>query len=95
MHDTTTRPAKAGLHTAIMAAIAQVPAQVKTHALAQVTAYTEQVNRAASDANSTTVDAHLERAAFWACTARENGASEAEIHAARQAGHHHVATAQQ
>lgn len=84
-----------GLHTAVMTAIRQVPAQVKTHALAQVTAYTEQVNRAAEDANSTTVDAHLERAAFWACTARENGASEAEIHAARQAGHHQAATAQQ
>lgn len=84
-----------GLHTAVMTAIRQVPAQVKTHALAQVTAYTEQVNRAAEDANSTTADAHLERAAFWACTARENGASEAEIHAARQAGHHQAATAQQ
>lgn len=84
-----------GLHTAIMTAIGQVPGQVKAHALAQVTAYTEQVNRAAEDANSTTVDAHLERAAFWACTARENGASEAEIRAARQAGHHQAATAQQ
>ena len=95
MHDTTTRPARAGLEAAIMAAIGQVPGQVKTHALTQVTAYTEQVNRAAADVNSTTVDAHLERAAFWACTAREHGASEAEIHAARQAGHHQVATAQQ
>lgn len=76
-----------------MSAIGQVPAEVKTHALVQVTAYTEQVNRAAEDANSTTVDAHLERAAFWACTARENGASEAEIQAARLAGHHQVATA--
>ena len=90
MHDTITGPRTVGLHTAIMSAIGQVPAQVKTHALAQVTAYTEQVNRAAADANSTTVDAHLERAAYWACTARENGASEAEIHAAREA-----ATAQQ
>ena len=95
MHDITTRPRTVGLRTAIMVAIGQVPAQVKTHALAQVTAYTEQVNRAAADANSTTVDAHLERAAFWAYTARENGASEAEIRAARQAGHHQVATAQQ
>ena len=95
MHDTITGPRTVGLHTAVMAAIAGVPAQVKTHALAQVTAYTEQVNRAATDANSTTVDAHLERAAYWACTARENGASEAEIHAARLAGHHQVATAQQ
>ncbi|OLT34633.1 hypothetical protein BJF84_17760 [Rhodococcus sp. CUA-806] len=95
MHDTTTRPRTVGLHTAIMTAIGQVPAQVKTHALSQVTAYTEQVNRAAEDANSTTVDAHLEQAAYWACTARENGASEAEIHAARQAGHHQVAAAQQ
>ncbi|OZF41962.1 hypothetical protein CH293_27180 [Rhodococcus sp. 14-2470-1b] len=95
MHDTITGPRTVGLHTAVMTAIRQVPAQVKTHALAQVTAYTEQVNRAAEDANSTTADAHLERAAFWACTARENGASEAEIHAARQAGHHQAATAQQ
>ncbi|MDQ0284838.1 hypothetical protein [Rhodococcoides fascians] len=95
MHDTITGPRTVGLRTAIMTAIAGVPAQVKTHALAHVTAYTEQVNRAASDANSTTVDAHLERAAFWACTAREHGASEAEIHAARLAGHHHVATARQ
>ncbi|MEW1882195.1 hypothetical protein AB0O58_21145 [Rhodococcus sp. NPDC080181] len=95
MHDTITGPRTVGLHTAIMAAIGQVPEQIKTHALAQVTAYTEQVNRAAADANSTTVDAHFERAAFWACTARENGAGEAEIHAARQAGHHQAATAQQ
>lgn len=95
MHDTITGPRTVGLRTAIMTAIGQVPEQVKTHALAQVTAYTEQVNRAAADANSTTVDAHLERAAFWACTAREHGASEAEIHAARLAGHHQVATAQQ
>ena len=94
MHDTTTRPRTMGLRTAIMTAIGQVPEQVKTHALAQVTAYTEQVNRAAADANSTTVDAHLERAAFWACTARENGASEAEIHAARLEGHHQAATVQ-
>ncbi|CCQ18446.1 putative uncharacterized protein [Rhodococcus sp. AW25M09] len=94
MHDTITGPRTAGLRTAVMAAIAGVPAQVKTHALAQVTAYTEQVNRAATDANSTTVDAHLERAAFWACTAREHGASEAEIHAARLEGHHQAATAQ-
>ncbi|WP_322544709.1 hypothetical protein U2G91_01430 [Rhodococcoides fascians] len=93
MHDTTTRPRTVGLRTAVMSAIGQVPAEVKTHALVQVTAYTEQVNRAAEDANSTTVDAHLERAAFWACTARENGASEAEIQAARLAGHHQVATA--
>ncbi|MDR6912909.1 hypothetical protein J2W54_004922 [Rhodococcus fascians] len=95
MHDTITEPRTVGLHTAIMAAIGQVPGQVKTHALAQVTAYTEQVNRAAADANSTTVDAHLERAAYWACIARENGASEDEIHAARLAGHHRAATAQQ
>lgn len=95
MHDTITGPRTVGLHTAIMSAIGQVPAQVKNHALAQVTAYTEQVDRAATDANSSTVDAHLERAAYWACTARENGASEAEIHAAREAGHHQVATAQQ
>ncbi|WP_094684216.1 hypothetical protein [Rhodococcus sp. 14-2496-1d] len=95
MHDTTTRPRTVGLRTAIMTAIGQVPAQVKTHALAQVTAYTEQVNRAAADANSTTVDAHLERTAYWACIAREHGASEAEIHAARLAGHHQAATAQQ
>lgn len=95
MHDTTTHPARSGLCTAVMAAIGQVPEQIKTHALAQVTAYTEQVNRAAGDANSTTVDAHLERAAFWACTAREHGASEVDIHAARLAGHHQVATAQQ
>ncbi|MDZ7914443.1 hypothetical protein ACIGGF_24775 [Rhodococcus sp. NPDC078407] len=95
MHDTITGPRTVGLHTAIMSAIGQVPAQVKTHALAQVTAYTEQVNRAATDANSTTVDAQVERAAYWACTAREHGASEAEIHAARLAGHHQVATAQQ
>lgn len=95
MHDTITGPRTVGLHTAVMAAIAGVPAEVKTHALAQVTAYTAQVNRAATDANSTTVDAHLERAAYWACTAREHGASEAEIHAARLAGHHQVATAQQ
>ncbi|KMJ47443.1 hypothetical protein HQO84_24465 [Rhodococcus fascians] len=54
MHDTITGPRTVGLHTAIMAAIGQVPAQVKAHALAQVTAYTEQVNRAAADANSTT-----------------------------------------
>jgi hypothetical protein len=66
MHDTITGPRTVGLCTAI----GQVPEQVKSHALAQVTAYTEQVNRAAADANSTTVDAHLERAAFWACTAR-------------------------
>ena len=95
MHDTITERKTVGLQTAVMAAIGQVPAQVKSHALAQVTAYTEQVNRAAADANSTTVDAHLKRAAYWACTARENGASEAEIHAARLAGHHQAATAQQ
>lgn len=95
MHDTITGPRTVGLYTAVMAAIRQVPGQVKTHALAQFTAYTGQVNRAAADANSTTVDAHLERAAFWACTAREHGASEAEIHAARLAGHHQAVTAQQ
>ena len=95
MHDTITGPRTVGLRTAIMAAIAGVPAEVKTHALAQVTAYTEQVNRAAADANSTTVDAHLERAAYWACIAREHGASEDDIHAARLAGHHRAATAQQ
>ncbi|MCJ0894683.1 MULTISPECIES: hypothetical protein [unclassified Rhodococcus (in: high G+C Gram-positive bacteria)] len=94
MHDTITGPRTVGLRIAVMAAIRQVPGQVKTHALAQVTAYTEQVNRAAADAKSTTVDAHLERAAFWACTARENGASEAEIHAARLEGHHQAATVQ-
>jgi hypothetical protein len=75
------------LKTAVKAATGTVPSVVRAHALAQVTAYTREVNRAAGDPNASTVDAHLERAAYWACTARENGASEEEISAARQEGH--------
>lgn len=67
----------------VKAAIAAVPSTVRAHALAQVTAYTREVNRAASDPNANTVEAHN----YWACTARENGASEQEISAARQEGH--------
>lgn len=88
MHDTTTHPARSGLCTAVMAAIAQVPEQIKSDALEQVKRETVR----AELSNPPTVKlAHTEQAAKWACIARENGASEEEITAAEEDAHHFIA----
>lgn len=98
MHEVTTNPASTShpastsaakpVERAIMAAIATVPAEVRTHALNQVVAYTAHADRAAVDPNASTKAVHREQAAKWACIARENGASEHQITTAYQEGHH-------
>ncbi|OZF42084.1 hypothetical protein [Rhodococcus sp. 14-2470-1a] len=91
MHEVTTHTSGTSVETAVMAALATVPAHVCTHALGQVTAYTARADRAAVDPNASTETAHREQAAKWACIARENGASEAQITAAYQQGQHPTA----
>ncbi|WP_037140554.1 hypothetical protein [Rhodococcoides fascians] len=90
MHEVTSRNATPG-EKAIMAAIATVPTTIRTHALGQVAAYTAQADRAAADPNASTETVHREQAAKWACIARENGASEAQITTAYQEGQHPTA----
>ncbi|OZC62672.1 hypothetical protein CH267_00570 [Rhodococcus sp. 06-621-2] len=90
MHEVTSRNATPG-EKAIMAAIATVPTTIRTHALGQVSAYTAQADRAAADPNASTETVHREQAAKWACIARENGASEAQITTAYQEGQHPTA----
>lgn len=93
MHEVTTHHSGTPIETAVLAAIAAVPADVRTHALGQVTAYIAQADRAAVDPNASTETVHREQAAKWACIARENGASEGQITAAYQEGQHPAPTA--
>ena len=93
MHEVTTHHRGTPVEKAVMAAFAAVPADVRTHALGQVTAYTAQADRAAVDPNASTEAVHREQAAKWACIARENGASEAQITTAYQEGQHPASTA--
>ena len=89
MHDTATRTTTArSVDRAAMAAITTVAAAVRTHALNQVVAYTAQAERAAADPNASTEAVHREQAPKWACTARENGATEHQITPAYHEGHH-------
>ncbi len=93
MHEVTTHQSGTPVEKAVMAAIDAVPADVRTHALGQVTAYTAQADRVAVDPNASTEAVHREQAAKWACIARENGASEAQITTAYQEGQHPTSTA--
>ncbi|MDQ1178666.1 hypothetical protein [Rhodococcus sp. SORGH_AS_0301] len=71
--------------TATRGAVGEAVLTIRTHALTQITAYTARAQRAAVDPESSTEAAHRERAAYWACTAREAGATEAQIDAAETA----------
>ena len=72
--------------TATMGAVGEAVLTIRAHALRQVTAYTARAERAAVDPEASTEAAHRERAAYWACTAREAGATDAQITAAEAAG---------
>ena len=71
--------------TAARAAVAAAALRVREHALRQVTAYTARAEHAAVDPESSTEAAHRDGIAYWACTAREYGATEEQITAAEHA----------
>ncbi|MBY6537620.1 hypothetical protein HQ325_02940 [Rhodococcus sp. BP-349] len=71
--------------TATMSAVGSAVRTIRTHALTQITAYTARAQKAAVDPEASTEAAHRERVAYWACTAREAGATEQEIAAAENA----------
>ena len=71
--------------TAARAAVAAAALRVREHALRQVTAYTARAEHVAADPESSTEAAHRDGVAYWACTAREYGATEEQITAAEQA----------
>ncbi len=71
--------------TAARAAVAAAALRVREHALRQVTAYAARAEHAAVDPESSTEAAHRDGVAYWACTARENGATEEQITAAERA----------
>ena len=72
-------------HTATMGAVGEAVLTIRAHALRQITAYTARAEKAAANPEASTEAAHRERAAYWACTAREAGASEHQITAAETA----------
>ncbi|MBY6709178.1 MULTISPECIES: hypothetical protein [unclassified Rhodococcus (in: high G+C Gram-positive bacteria)] len=72
--------------TATMGAVGEAVLTIRTHALTQITAYTARAEKAAANPEASTEAAHRERAAYWACTAREAGATEAQIDDAEAAG---------
>jgi hypothetical protein len=72
--------------TATMGAVGAAVLTIRTRALTQITAYTARAQKAAANPEASTEAAHRERAAYWACTAREAGATEAQIDAAEAAG---------
>ncbi|WP_155957154.1 hypothetical protein [Rhodococcus sp. UNC23MFCrub1.1] len=72
--------------TATTGAVGEAVLTIRAHALRQITAYTAKAVTAAANPEASTEAAHRERAAYWACTAREAGATEAQIDAAGAAG---------
>ncbi|MFW0872983.1 hypothetical protein [Rhodococcoides corynebacterioides] len=72
-------------NTAARAAVAAAALRVREHALRQVTAYTARAEQAKANPESSTEAAHRDGVAYWACTAREYGATEEQITAAEQA----------
>ena len=76
---------KGDFETAARAAVAVAALRVREHALRQVTAYTARAEHVAADPESSTEAAHRDGVAYWACTAREYGATEEQITAAEQA----------
>ncbi|TFI40930.1 hypothetical protein E4P29_22330 [Rhodococcus sp. 1R11] len=88
MHDTITGPRTVGLRTAIMAAIGQVPAQVKTHALGKLTEAYEAASRyvGATDYDHDRMEDLHEQVCSWEATAHRSGATTSEIRAAKTAG---------
>lgn len=89
MHETTTRTATP-VETAVMAAINTVPARLRAQALTQyaIAVTVAALYVGAADYDHDRMEDLHERASYWACTARERGASEHEITAARQEGEH-------